>query len=123
MLKKLDYLQYLSEFDDFVTVYPKSIKTTEEYKNYLNELFQYLHGFFRRAKPLYDIAALDEEALLEFNQQWEEGKVVGWEDVDSTNHELFCPACQKQFSKKTVFDAHLTAKKTYKSSKEIRWTC
>lgn len=118
-VKKLDYLQYLSEFDDFVTVYPKSIKTTEEYKAYLTELFQYLHSFFRRAKPLYDITALDEEALLEFNEQWEQGKVAGWEDVDSKNHGLFCPACQKQFSKQTVFDAHLTAKKHIKAQKKL----
>lgn len=118
-VKKLDYLQYLGEFDDFVTVYPKAIKTTEEYKTYLNELFQYLHSFFRRAKPLYDIAALEEEALLEFNDEWEQGKVAGWEDVDSTNHDLFCPACQKQFSKQTVFDAHLTAKKHIKAQKKL----
>lgn len=118
-VKKLDYLQYLSEFDDFVTVYPKAIKTTEEYKSYLNELFQYLYSFFRRAKPLYDIAALEEEALLEFNDQWDQGKVTGWEDVDSTNHDLFCPACQKQFSKQTVFDAHLTAKKHIKAQKKL----
>ncbi|KAG2192903.1 hypothetical protein INT47_011145 [Mucor saturninus] len=118
-VKKLDYLQYLSEFDDFVTVYPKAIKTTEDYKTYLNELFQYLHSFFRRAKPLYDIAALEEEALLEFNDEWEQGKVAGWEDVDSTNHDLFCPACQKQFSKQTVFDAHLSAKKHIKAQKKL----
>lgn len=117
-VKKLDYLQYLSEFDDFVTVYPKSIKTTEEYKHYLNELFQYLHGFFRRSKPLYDIAALEEEALPEFNQQWDQGKVPGW-DVDTSNQSLFCPACQKQFSKQTVFDAHLTAKKHIKAQKKL----
>lgn len=117
-VKKLDYLQYLSEFDDFVTVYPKSIKTTEEYKHYLNQLFQYLYGFFRRSKPLYDIAALEEEALPEFNQQWEQGKVPGW-DVDTSNQGLFCPACQKQFSKQTVFDAHLTAKKHIKAQKKL----
>ncbi|KAI9361456.1 hypothetical protein BD770DRAFT_425804 [Pilaira anomala] len=117
-VKKLDYLQYLSEFDDFATVYPKSIKTSEEYKHYLNELFQYLHGFFRRSKPLYDITALEEEALPEFNQQWEQGKVPGW-DLDTTNHDLFCPACQKQFAKKTVFDSHLTAKKHMKAQKKL----
>lgn len=117
--KKLDYLQYLSEFDDFVTVYPKSIKTTEEYKTYLNQLFDYLHGFFRRAKPLYDLKSLDSEALTEFNTQWETGQVAGWEDVDTSNQDLFCPACQKQFSKQTVYDAHLTAKKHIKAQKKL----
>lgn len=117
--KKLDYLQYLSEFDDFATVYPKSIKTNEEYKTYLNQLFDYLHSFFRRAKPLYDLKSLDAEALAEFNTQWEQGQVAGWEDVDTSNQELFCPACQKQFSKQTVYDAHLTAKKHIKAQKKL----
>lgn len=118
-VKKLDYLQYLGEFDDFATVYPKAIKTTEEYKTYLNELFEYLHGFFRRAKPLYNLSALEEEALAEFNQQWEQGQVKGWEEVDNSNQSLFCPACQKQFSKQTVYDAHLTAKKHIKAQKKL----
>lgn len=118
-VKKLDYLQYLNEFDDFATNYPKSIKSTEEYKNYINQLFDYLHSFFRRAKPLYNIAELEEEALEEFNRQWELGQVKGWEQVDTKNEELFCPACQKQFSKKTVYDAHLTAKKHIKAQKKL----
>lgn len=116
--KKLDYLQYLSEFDDFVNVYPKTIKTSEDYKNYLNQLHDYLHGFFRRSKPLYDIDALDKEALAEFNQQWEQGQVVGW-DLDTSNSDLFCAACQKQFTKQTVYDAHLTAKKHIKAQKKL----
>lgn len=118
-VKKLDYLQYLSEFDHFATNYPKSIKSSEEYKTYINQLFDYLHSFFRRAKPLYNIAELEEEALEEFNRQWELGQVKGWEQVDTKNEELFCPACQKQFSKKTVYDAHLTAKKHIKAQKKL----
>jgi splicing factor 3A subunit 3 len=118
-VKKLDYLQYLGEFDDFATVYPKAIKASEEYKIYLNQLFEYLHSFFRRAKPLYDLSTLEQEALVEFNQQWEQGQVKGWEEVDTSNHSLFCAACQKQFSKQTVYDAHLTAKKHIKAQKKL----
>ncbi|CEP10293.1 hypothetical protein [Parasitella parasitica] len=118
-VKKLDYLQYLSEFDHFDTNYPKTIKTTEEYKTYINQLFDYLHSFFRRAKPLYNITELEDEALDEFNRQWASGQVKGWEQVDTKNEELFCPACQKQFSKKTVYDAHLTAKKHIKAQKKL----
>jgi splicing factor 3A subunit 3 len=116
--KKLDYLQYLSEFDDFVHVYPKNIKTSEDYKNYLNALHDYLYNFFRRSKPLFDINALEEEALLEFNKQWEQGEVAGW-DVNTSNQDLFCAACQKQFSKQTVYDAHLTAKKHIKAQQKL----
>ena len=31
-VKKMDYLQYLNEFDDFAKMYPKAIKTSPEYK-------------------------------------------------------------------------------------------
>ncbi|KAI8643536.1 hypothetical protein BD408DRAFT_414722 [Parasitella parasitica] len=118
-VKKLDYLQYLSEFDHFATNYPKTIKATDGYKTYINSLFDYLHSFFRRAKPLYNIAELEDEALDEFDTQWELGQLKGWEQVDTKNEELFCPACQKQFSKKTVYDAHLTAKKHIKAQKKL----
>ncbi|KAI7907060.1 uncharacterized protein BX663DRAFT_426963 [Cokeromyces recurvatus] len=118
-VKKLDYLQFLSEFDDFATIYPKSTKSSEDYKHYLNELFDYLESFFHRAKPLYDLGELEEKALKEFNEAWSEGQVKGWEDMDNQDNNLFCQACQKQFTKQTVYDAHLTAKKHIKAQKKL----
>ncbi|KAI8885730.1 hypothetical protein K501DRAFT_245453 [Backusella circina FSU 941] len=118
-VKKLDYLQYLSEFDDFSHAYPKSIKTTEDYRNYLNALFDYLYNFFRRAKPLFDLQALEKKTRLGFDDEWKQGKVPGWEEIETVDHNLFCPACEKQFSKQTVYDAHLNGKKHIKAQKKL----
>ncbi|KAI8380539.1 hypothetical protein EDC96DRAFT_491321 [Choanephora cucurbitarum] len=115
-VKKLDYLQYLAEFDAFDTNYPKTIKTTEEYKQYLDQLKDYLHGFFRRAKPLFDLKSLEEEASEQFEADWQQGNVKGW---TTQQNSLFCSACQKQFTKQTVYDAHLTAKKHIKAQKKL----
>ncbi|RCH97652.1 hypothetical protein CU097_014899 [Rhizopus azygosporus] len=119
-VKKLDYLQYLDEFDDFATIYPKSIKSNEEYKQYLNQLYDYLRGFFRRARPLYDLNKLDNTAKEEFEKKWEARELEGWKDViANTDQSLFCAACQKQFTKSSVYDAHLTGKKHIKAQKKL----
>lgn len=118
-VKKLDYLQYLSEFDDFQTCYPKSIKSTEEYKTYLQDLYDYLYSFTRRARPLFNVSELEQKTQDEFNKDWEQGQVTGWEDSVNEQQGLYCQACQKAFTKQTVFDAHLTGKKHIKAQKKL----
>ncbi|KAG0762578.1 hypothetical protein G6F57_005117 [Rhizopus arrhizus] len=119
-VKKLDYLQYLNEFDDFANAYPKSIKSTEEYKQYLNQAIDYLYDFFRRARPLYDVTKLETAAKEEFDRLWQSGELEGWKDViGNADQSLYCAACQKQFTKLSVYDAHLTAKKHIKAQKKL----
>ncbi|KAG2220303.1 hypothetical protein INT45_009936 [Circinella minor] len=120
-VKKLEYLQYLSDFDDFANAYPKSMKTSPEYKEYLNDLSEYLYSFFRRAKPLFDLAELEEKVRQELDEKWEKGQLVGWEEIgnEMLDPELYCQACQKQFTKKTVYDAHLTGKKHRKNAEKL----
>ncbi|KAI9282161.1 hypothetical protein BY458DRAFT_468211 [Sporodiniella umbellata] len=113
--KRLDYLQYLNDFDDFSTL-PKGIKSTDSYKDYLNQLFDYLHEFFRRSRPLYDIQKLENSAQGEFNTLWAAGELGNKADEDQS---LFCNACQKQFTKSSVYDAHLTGKKHIKAQKNL----
>ncbi|PKC73150.1 hypothetical protein RhiirA1_530621 [Rhizophagus irregularis] len=119
--KKTDYLTYLSEFDHF-SDYPKEHKNNGEYLKYLKELKNYLESFFKRVKPLSNLDDIRNEAEREFNEKWAQGKVHGWEkqigaDDDSTD--LFCVACKKAYSKKTVYDAHLKSKKHIKSAKSM----
>ncbi|KAI8979810.1 hypothetical protein BDF20DRAFT_871845 [Mycotypha africana] len=118
-VKKLDYLQFLSEFDDFSTIYPKAIKNSDDYKSYLNNLYDYLYGFYRRAKPLYNLNELETRAREQFEENWRQGKVKGWEQVEAGDASLFCKACQKQFTKQTVYDAHLSGKKHIKAQKKL----
>ncbi|KAI8575662.1 hypothetical protein K450DRAFT_260568 [Umbelopsis ramanniana AG] len=122
-IKRVDYLAYLSNFDDFKGSYPKETKTTADYRNYLTALQSYLESFFARAKPLYNLDALREKSKEKFESDWKEKKVPGWEkklgEEEEAAPELFCIACQKQFSKQTVFDGHLTGKKHIKAQKQL----
>jgi hypothetical protein len=87
--------------------------------SYLNALFDYLYNFFRRAKPLFDLNELESKARQSFDEEWKQGKVPGWEEIETADQSLFCPACEKQFSKQTVYDAHLTGKKHIKAQKKL----
>ncbi|RUS25551.1 hypothetical protein BC938DRAFT_471988, partial [Jimgerdemannia flammicorona] len=105
-VRKMDYLIYLSEFDDFE-----------------GTLKSYFEDFFRRAKPLFNITDLRSTARATFEEQWREGKVIGWEKQAGAEEEmesgLFCPACEKQFTKQTVYDAHLKGKKHIKAAEVL----
>ncbi|OZJ06928.1 hypothetical protein BZG36_00173 [Bifiguratus adelaidae] len=120
-VSKMGYLAFLSRFDDFADIYPKHIKKSAEYKSYLTLLYQYLESFFSRAKPLYNLPDLRERTRKQFDQQWSEGKVPGWEkklgedDVDMNGEAMFCLACEKQFSNQAVFENHLKGKKHVKA--------
>jgi splicing factor 3A subunit 3 len=97
-IKRVDYLAYLSNFDDFKESYPKETKTTADYKNYLAALQSYLESFFARAKPLYNVDALREKTKEKFESDWKEKNVPGWEkklgEEEEAAPELFCIACK-----------------------------
>ncbi|CAM0138012.1 unnamed protein product [Umbelopsis sp. WA50703] len=122
-IKRVDYLTYLSTFDDFKDTYPKETKATADYRNYLTALRSYLESFFTRAKPLYNVENLRQKTEEQFENDWKERKVPGWEkklgEEEEAQPQLFCVACQKQFSKQTVFDSHLTGKKHIKAQKQL----
>lgn len=96
-IKRVDYLAYLSKFDDFKESYPKETKMTADYRNYLTALQTYLEGFFARAKPLYNINDLREKTKEKFESDWKEKKVPGWEkklgEEEEAQPQLFCIAC------------------------------
>jgi splicing factor 3A subunit 3 len=118
---RLDYIPYLDRFDRFadIKVYPVNLKSSNDYRLYLDHLHNYLHGFFRRAKPLEDVASLEQQAKLEFEETWNgnDGGNDQTKAEDATG--LFCKACQKLFTKQTVFDAHLKGKKHLKAQEKL----
>jgi len=84
-----------------------------------------LVSFVKRAQPLVDFESREKEVIVEFETQWEEGKILGWDDAPnvksqpngSSNSEgIWCSSCQKMYSKQTVYDAHLTSKKHIKAT-------
>ncbi|RKP40232.1 splicing factor 3A subunit 3-like protein [Dimargaris cristalligena] len=122
---KLDYLTYISEMDHFATI-PRSHKK-QAYRDYLAALNEYLHNYFARAMPLFDVAAFTKEAEADFATRWERDQIPGWTsdqsngegeetslDLRATAH-LYCLPCHKQYAKQTVFDAHLKSRKHAKA--------
>ncbi|ORY95836.1 hypothetical protein BCR43DRAFT_459761 [Syncephalastrum racemosum] len=120
-IKRLDYLQYIDEFDNFVETYPKAVKYTVPYREYLDQLRSYLESFFRRAHPLFDLKTLQQKAQQEIDEKFDKGEMPGWEDVaDKESQGIFCEACQKNFPKQTVYDHHLKGKKHIKAQERLQ---
>lgn len=133
-VKKVSYLQYLDVFDAFTP--PKCNitrldKMTEQYFSYVGSLAQYLESFFRKTKPLEDLDKLLKSFEEEFEKEWEEDKVAGWESAraatssssgpvtEGTGEGVWCSDCAKEFKNDNVYKAHLTGKKHIKAA-EIR---
>lgn len=56
-IEKIDYLTYLSIFDKLFEI-PKDKKLNPEYIDYLQTLFDYLHDYTARVKPLLPLTAV-----------------------------------------------------------------
>ena len=76
----------------------------------------------RRTQPLVNVDAQQFSSDAEFttkwdagelDEEWVEAKKVGAAD---SGEGVWCSACQKMYSKQTVYDAHLTSKKHVKAA-------
>lgn len=78
-------------------------------------LYTYVAGFFERAVPLVDIKAKIEEEEANFEADWEGGRLPQWTEKGAKpaaeGSGIWCPYCQKHYSKQTVYDAHLNSPK------------
>ncbi|KII94923.1 hypothetical protein PLICRDRAFT_47923 [Plicaturopsis crispa FD-325 SS-3] len=121
------YLQYLdllllAQTNPVHQELSKDIKSTKDYETYIKNLHTYLLSFTKRTLPLVDTDSRQRDAETEFNAKWEAGELKGWEDNTAkiangtgTAEGIWCSACQKNYSKQTVYDAHLTSKKHVKA--------
>ncbi|EJF56615.1 RNA splicing factor PRP9 [Dichomitus squalens LYAD-421 SS1] len=131
--KRLAYLQYLdvllaAQSSTVHTELPKECRLHRDYELYIRALHAYLLSFMKRSQPLIDIESQQREAEQQFNQAWEElGLAEEWEDskqakaATGENGEsigIWCTACQKMYSKQTVYDAHLNSKKHIKAAQK-----
>ncbi|ORY22495.1 hypothetical protein BCR39DRAFT_551420 [Naematelia encephala] len=125
---KRSYISYLDmlrhgQVEKTLDVKEKSVPA---YLEYVQTLYNYLLSFFERALPLMNLQSKLEEEGAKFEQQWTDGQVAGWElDVGSKAKAapanasgIWCPYCQKSYSKQTVYDAHLASDKHKKREKE-----
>ncbi|XBI01014.1 hypothetical protein VPH35_129895 [Triticum aestivum] len=65
-----------------------SLKATRQYKEYLEHILEYLTSFMYRTEPLQDIEKIFTKLQSEFEEQWANGEVPGWEnkvDLDYYN--------------------------------------
>ncbi|KAJ7178925.1 hypothetical protein C8R46DRAFT_1071897 [Mycena filopes] len=125
--KRPGYLQYLdllllSQTGQVHRDLCKDTRFSKDFEVYIKNLHAYLLSFAKRTMPLVDIESQQREAADDFEKKWEEGEIKGWEEnapkapangKESTG--IWCSACQKNYSKQTVYDAHLTSKKHLKA--------
>ena len=114
--KPLDLVSYLATVDDFIKM-KKDYKIKSEYKAYLGELKLYLEQFICKSMPLFNFNGLVKDLESDFVQLWLDDKIEHWKpDLPSIKSDaIWCGKCAKYFSKKSVFDAHLSVKKHTKS--------
>lgn len=114
----VDYITYLDTFARFER--NKQRELSKPYQEYINNLYEYITGFIRRAFPLVDL----DEKLKEYNEEYDkmnndnqndEGKPSSdnsnGAEKSTEENPLYCKVCQRSFAKETVFKAHLKGKK------------
>ncbi|KAF8915802.1 RNA splicing factor PRP9 [Mucidula mucida] len=126
--KRPGYLQYLDLLltAQNATIHQdlsKETRFTKDFELYITALYAYLLSFAKRTQPLVDVDANQREADAEFTKLWDAGELKGWEETtlkaDANGTGIWCAACQKHYSKQTVYDAHLTSKKHVKASARL----
>ncbi|KZT72566.1 hypothetical protein DAEQUDRAFT_749309 [Daedalea quercina L-15889] len=128
--KRLAYLQYLdvllaAQSGPVHSELPMECRLTRDYEFYIRALHTYLVSFTKRAQPLVDVESQQKEAEVQFASKWDADEISGWEDERPNKHStngngegIWCAACQKLYSKQTVYDAHLTSKKHIKATQK-----
>lgn len=103
----------------------KEARYTKDYETYIKDLHTYLVSFLKKSQPLHDVDSELHRADEEFKRKWDAGDIQGWEDAANASKSdtngsagIWCAACQKHYSKQTVYDAHLTSKKHIKASQK-----
>ncbi|KAJ3993534.1 hypothetical protein F5050DRAFT_691867 [Lentinula boryana] len=131
--KRPGYLQYLDLLLDAQNgplhrELSAEARFTKDYETYIKALQTYLVSFTKRTQPLGDVDLQQQEATAEFEKLWEAGGLTGWKEENVNDKKqasingsingggIWCSACQKHYSKQTVYDAHLTSKKHVKAS-------
>ncbi|GAA5931234.1 hypothetical protein JCM3775_004971 [Rhodotorula graminis] len=129
--RRYSYLQYLAALTDFNL--SRQLKAQPAYATYLTDLLSYLSGFYERVLPLGDLDAVLEAADAAFARRWDAGEVLGWaqqaegtgegegDDKKAEGEGIWCAACQKSFSKESVYSAHLTGKKHVKAAAKLQF--
>ncbi|KAF4585986.1 hypothetical protein GQ602_005291 [Ophiocordyceps camponoti-floridani] len=125
-VKRLNYLQYLENFDDFTPGHggvKRAEKLSDQYLQYVGQLSEYLISFRKRTKPLDDTEKVLREFDQEFDKAWETDSVKGWQldkpsEATKTSEEtiIWCDDCEKEFRNPNTYRCHLSGKKHVKAA-------
>ncbi|XP_072968725.1 splicing factor SF3a60 homolog [Typha angustifolia] len=80
----VEYTAYLDSFSQTSNI-PFNLKLTRQYREYLEHILEYLISFLERTQPLQDLERIFSKLENEFDEQWADGKVPGWENNDLEN--------------------------------------
>merc|ERR1712050_67248 len=80
-IDRCDYLEYLTHFDKLFEI-PKE-KKNSQYREYANNLLQYLYEYAEKVKPLIDWNEDLNETKNDFEKQWNAAQFPGWTDAGS----------------------------------------
>ncbi|KAL1196963.1 putative splicing factor SF3a60 [Cardamine amara subsp. amara] len=82
--ERIEYSAYLDVFSQPEKI-PHKLKFSRQYRNYMEALLEYLIYFFQRTEPLQDLDRILSKAVTDFEEQYADGKVEGWENNGQEN--------------------------------------
>ena len=84
--KDIDYLSYINSFGDFEKI-PIKIKLQNDYQDYIKNCCKYLKEFFIKIQPLANINEIQDIIDLQFDKDWENREIPGWEGLKKEEEE------------------------------------
>ncbi|KAH7557788.1 hypothetical protein JRO89_XS11G0220500 [Xanthoceras sorbifolium] len=80
----IEYSAYLDVFSQLHKI-SRKMKMTSQYREYMENLLEYLIYFFQRTEPLQDLDRIFSKVVADFEEQWAKGTVEGWENEGQEN--------------------------------------
>ncbi|KAJ0042765.1 hypothetical protein Pint_17711 [Pistacia integerrima] len=80
----IEYSAYLDVFSQPLKI-PRKMKMTRQYREYMENLLEYLIYFFQRTEPLQDLDRIFSKVEADFEEQWTNGMIPGWDNEDQEN--------------------------------------
>ncbi|KAG2334799.1 hypothetical protein Bca52824_005979 [Brassica carinata] len=76
--ERVEYSAYLDVFSHPEKI-PRRLKFSRQYMKYMEALLEYLVNFLQRTEPLQDLDKMLSKVEVDFEEQFADGKVIGWE--------------------------------------------
>ncbi len=118
VLVKNTYEEYLLTFNKIDDL-PLAVKNDTEYFDYISQLANYLENFLLKTQPLSNPKHTILKIEQDFEKEWENNSKKFEVDGKETVKGIFCKACDKYFSKETVYKGHLNGKKHKRAAKAL----